>query len=332
MPLMANTEQFAPKIMIAPRESTAEPRRRSSVSHRNINRGASSLRIGPFLAFVRRYRLMVGCFILLALLVLFWFAIMGRNGIRGPGVTPLTIWDAGLAIGANLIGSLILFLIVFGLLQYLKDTHREEVLTRTVVEPLKEVLREGHETACVQSDRVDWAALFAGADEVLYLAQGWDGWEKLESLPRFLDRGGKVRVILPDPDEPGLITAMARRLDRGAKEVEQEIRQTVCALQAMTNSYLGADQFSYSYTKQLSWFGGIYFKPGKLFLSFYPHQQAGNGQIESPSFLVRTDMCRGVGDWFEKEWAYLNRISSEEVRRNHQDRSSGERDRLNARL
>ena len=264
-----------------------------------------------FLAFVRRSKLIVGVFVLLSLSILFAFAVVQRNGVRGPGVAPLSLWDVILAVGANLIGSLILFLIVFGLLQYLKDTHREEVLTRTVVEPLKEVLRDGQGTVYAQADTIDWPALFAGADEVLFLGERWRGSKQLEALPAFLDRGGKIRLLLPDPNEKEMVAAVGRWTGREPREVEGEIRQAVSFLEEMVVRNLGPDRapahFAYGYAKQLNCFNGIYFKPGKLLLSFYPHEHGTNGELEPPSFLVRTDLVQKVGDWFEKEWARLSK-------------------------
>src|SRR5689334_14578833 len=146
---MADTEQFAPKIMIAPHTPGAESRTRLSGNYREGKRNGSSSVVGAFVAFARRSKLMIGSFFLLVFVILFWFAIVERNGIHGPGVVPLSIWDVAVLVGANLVGSLFVFLIVFGFLQYLKDTHREEVLVRTVVEPLTEVFHKGQETLCV---------------------------------------------------------------------------------------------------------------------------------------------------------------------------------------
>src|SRR5262249_39697413 len=139
---MDNTEQFVPEILIAPHGPDGESRTRSTANYRGARRNAPS-RVGAFVAFARRSKLLIGGFFLLAFVILFWLAVVQRNGIRGPGVTPLTIWDVAVLVGANLVGSLFVFLIVFGFLQYLKDTHREEVLVRTVVEPLKEWIRDG---------------------------------------------------------------------------------------------------------------------------------------------------------------------------------------------
>ena len=96
-----------------------------------------SRRHGAVVTFARHHRLQAGCFILLLIGILFWLAVVEANKIRPEDVALFSFWDVTVLVGANLVGSLFLFLIVFGFLQYLKDTHREELLVRTVVEPLK---------------------------------------------------------------------------------------------------------------------------------------------------------------------------------------------------
>jgi hypothetical protein len=214
-------------------------------------------------------------------------------------------------------------------LEKAKDISRVTELQKQVVEPILTnlnghsgliltALRDNNQTVSSKIAAIGWKSLFEDADEVCLLVQGWDGWKDkvADCLPAFLERGGKIQVILHDPTQRELLQRMAERKGRSEAEEKKEIEMTLHGLKEATQKY--SNQLVSHYTKRMNWFCGIYFKSskcrhrhGKLLLSIYQHKPTNELAVNNvPSFLIRTDIFPELGEWFDNEWNDLIRDAS----------------------
>lgn len=258
---------------------------------------------------IKQREVLVALFLIGVLSLVIWVSISQRALSKNETIDT---WDAIFSITCNLLAATIGFLVVVWFLQCVKDHSRETQLHTTIVEPLKDAIRDLDRSTFSRLEGLDWGSLFEGTQEVYLLVQGWSGWDRRvgDHLSAFLRRGGRLNVILHDPNESMLVSAMAARMGRTEDAVKEEISGTLLALRKMIVEHISDEQaqknqFRHVYTKHLNWFCGIYFKPNKLLLSLYQHHQKIVGQIESPSFIVRTDVHPDIGKWFETEWSYL---------------------------
>lgn len=77
---------------------------------------------------------------------------------------------------------------------------------------------------------LDWQNLFGGAREIdlfFSYAQTWRNTYVEEITTLSTDRRGKIRVLLPDPDHPPLMDALALRFSSTPDEVKQRIADAV---------------------------------------------------------------------------------------------------------
>lgn len=229
------------------------------------------------------------------------------------GDDKITLNTVLLSISTNLIASGIVFVLAVALWQGVKDEIRQEELRNTVLNPLLQAWSDNHQFIYPTVDAIPWKELFCGATTIDMLVQGWDGWQKKVNtvLPEFLLRGGKINLILHDPKEVSLLVFHAQRMNRTQVDMIREIEQTITSLEAAIRKTILSEEDARSrltvhHIKKMNWFCGIRFNNEKLLLSLYEHKsETAWGHIDSPSFLVRTDIFDGIGKWFAEEWDYL---------------------------
>lgn len=103
-----------------------------------------------------------------------------------------------------------------------------ELIARTVL--AKELQEAGLRAFTMDfSHRVDWLDLFRNARRVdlfFSYARSWMNMNnaQLEELAR--RDGARVRVVLPDPENEGIVSELARRFNKGEAEIKASIKAT----------------------------------------------------------------------------------------------------------
>ena len=250
-----------------------------------------------------RVTLSVGLLALVGLGTVVW--LLCRND---PSVKLETVV---VAILTNLIASGIAFVVGVIVWQHLRDNVNAEEAQRLTVAPITRTWADYHNFIYPTVDKIPWDELFLGATKIDMLVQGWDGWQKKVGavLPAFLRRGGVINLILHNPQNKDLRRFHAQRMGRTEEEIINEIKRTNTNLLDVIQATLGPnnqDRLTVHYIDKMNWFCAVRFNTDKLLISLYEHKREQEwGHIDSPSFLIRTNVFGDIGQWFEDEWNFL---------------------------
>jgi hypothetical protein len=248
----------------------------------------------------------------------------------------------------NLLSSLIVFTVASGLIDIDSEDERRIFAEETILKPLATSMATMAQTHSRQDlsilnpkfdelqaairdvqgattlEQINWAALIAGASEIDFVVQGWDGWIEANAsyLRSFMDRGGKFRLFVYDPISEKTNQAralMAERLGKTPHEVVSEIRGTISNIQSIRDELplnkRTSDNLEIILMTQLNWYFAARFI-GKLMtsssknrdaivFSIYSHKK--HRVYNMPAITIFPETHPSMASWFDAELAHLRR-------------------------
>jgi hypothetical protein len=243
--------------------------------------------------------------VLIVLLIIIDYQLVRLAPSKSVNAFKLDGYDIVFALVNAFIPSLIAYLTAGIFLRFSETKERQEELKDFVVTPLLEAIEKEQCRIFSVPEKIDWENLFTGATSIYILAQSWPGWHKAvrKQLPSFLDRGGKIFLMLHATDAPTNKFA-AERLAPGAN-MNEKINATVADLrQSIKDNHKNPDQhLRVIYIQHMNWYCAAYSRPNsQLLLSLYAHKHYAD---LPPSFLVGKNDFLELVEWFEREWDSL---------------------------
>jgi len=157
-------------------------------------------------------------------------------------------------------------------------------------------------------NEIDWKQILSNGLRVDIFVHYFDTWVRNNSeiLQKILDRGGKIRCIIPDYEDESLVKQVKRRFPEyeeplikakieGTKEKLLLLKNDTSHKEASLEVYL---------TDELGYYCGIRVNDNLLSLSLYDHVRE-KRRIESPTFLIDLSKNEKVSLWFEKEFVKI---------------------------
>ena len=228
--------------------------------------------------------------------------------------TEITLSWLWFAIGVNFFTTFATVILAL-LIQRAKDVSRKEDWNDHIVNPILAAL--GDVVRCVHKfTEVPWARLFEQTNEIDFVVQGWDNWENDVRAPlrAFLKREGKINLFVHHDGadyRDTLHSPWMQRTKRTDQQARDEITGTIQSIadavrEAVPTAKLDK-RLSIHLMKHLNWFCAIRFGPDRLLLSVYAHHHRSG--VEAPFFLIRTDIHKEFGSWFDRELEQLKASS-----------------------
>jgi len=137
-----------------------------------------------------------------------------------------------------------------------------------------------------QNERVAWAELFRCACKLdIFISYGhtWRNTQ-LERIDKMLsDPDSRVRVVLPDPDDPEIVSALSTRYATQPEDMKQEIFRARAFFQYRKSKAKGTVEIYFARIVPLFSF---YRFNNKVVFALYNHRQ---GRMAVPTFIVNED-------------------------------------------
>jgi hypothetical protein len=154
--------------------------------------------------------------------------------------------------------------------------------------------------------QIDWAQVLDEAKTLDIAVVFWASWVKAhwEKILKFYKRGGRVRLILTDPNLSAIDLAWKKfpRYTRG--EFIQRVEETVKNFQlALQESQPNSGSFETYFFNTVLNYAVIRVDDKKLFLSFYEHTN--KVRICAPSFLLDLEASPGLKEYWNGEFEAL---------------------------
>lgn len=153
---------------------------------------------------------------------------------------------------------------------------------------------------------INWGELLDDAKQIDIFVHYFDTWIRNNDrlLENVLRRGGKIRIILPSHENKSLIKQIKVRFpEYDEKAIKAKVEKTKEKLD-LIHEHAGTGSLEVFEINELGYYCGIRIDNRFLILSMYDHIRD-RMKIESPTFIIKLDLEKYVGEWFDKEFQGL---------------------------
>ncbi|WP_162656304.1 hypothetical protein [Tuwongella immobilis] len=233
-----------------------------------------------------------------------------------PGRSSYVFYSFVMAITANLIPIFLLFVTSFVVLKKVNQIRANEeraelvkAVSDAVMGNLSGVSPGGNSPSAVFDNfgKVPWTQFFAGCSNLDIVVHYFDTWinQHEVQLKKMLDRGGRIRIILPNYKNDELVALIKERFPDYTKEqVKKKIQNTFAKLEQIRVKAIHKHAIVVAYdVDSAPWYCGVSFDHRELVLSPYEHDRSLS--VAAPATLVELPRLPAFQEWFEKEFAFL---------------------------
>lgn len=222
----------------------------------------------------------------------------------------------------NLIPVFLLFLgsyLIIRRIQQIRTEEENDTLTRAIVQAVHDDL-SGIQLGAVSNHSaviyekfgdVPWRSLLSTCSSLDIVVHYFDTWINTYSddLKTLLDRGGTIRIILPNFANGDLLNQIAKRFpEYDVEQVRKKIENTYDKLNLIqTDSTHKRATVEAYYVDLMIWYCGIRFDRRDLILSPYEHSR--KVRVASPATHILLNQHLALQDWFERDFEYLREKS-----------------------
>lgn len=155
-------------------------------------------------------------------------------------------------------------------------------------------------------NNVPWSEMIQACNSIDIIVQYFDSWAKThqEALRDLFMRGGRVRILLPDPENtPALEQIRSRFLEYEHPALKGKIQNTPVRFAAIRDSAETAGRLEVRFVSLPIWYCALRFSNGAVALS--PFESKRTIGVNSPCLIIDGDEAQDVVSWFDKEFDYL---------------------------
>ncbi len=255
---------------------------------------------------IRRFRIQLACGLLVITFLLYLPAVDGLFGTKAFRFVEALLPNLATALIIYLVIELVVAKAGFSAV----DELRERVAKR-VVESVSPA--PGVTGIYSQLNQVPWTSLFATATSVDIVARFFDGPLDLageDTLAAFFERGGRVRVIIPDPALEALMREATEQRELSSKYHHEDVKQRLMSsLRRLQNARLRAGNPSGHCTTYavdtLINYAGYCFDGATLLLS--PYEHATEYGKRAPRFKIDLPLAPEIQEFWDHEIRVLTR-------------------------
>ena len=162
--------------------------------------------------------------------------------------------------------------------------------------------------------KVPWNDLLNTCSALDIIVHYYDTWinTNARSLQSVLDRGGTIRVILPNYENKELLSWIQKRFpeyspDLLRKKISNTEEKLKLLVRNSTNKHARLEVY---YVDHMIWYAALRFDRRYLILSPYEHSR--QMRLSAPAILVSLSSFEIAQNWFEKEFQGLIELSVEQ--------------------